>query len=145
MAMNWFSDLVDGVKLQNAGLWWFLGGSLALLVVTPIIVGWMIVHLPKDYFAMERKPLQRAARYPTLRMTLLVAKNLLGGILVIAGLLMLMLPGQGILTIVVGLVLLDFPGKVRLERWLVSRPSVWRSINWIRRRAHREPLEKPID
>jgi hypothetical protein len=39
--------------------------------------------------------------------------------------------------------LLDFPGKYRLERWLATRRAVWRSINWLRRRAGREPLQQP--
>jgi hypothetical protein len=73
----------------------------------------------------------------------LVGKNLLGAVLIVAGLLMLVVPGQGLLTIAVGLALTDFPGKFRLERWIVKRPSVWRTINWLRRRAGREPLERP--
>jgi hypothetical protein len=52
-------------------------------------------------------------------------------------------PGQGLLTIAVGLILLDFPGKFRLERWLATRRSVWRSLNWLRRRAGSKPLQMP--
>jgi hypothetical protein len=73
----------------------------------------------------------------------IVAKNLLGILLALAGLVMLVVPGQGLLTLVAGLMLVDFPGKYRLERWLATRPPVWRSINWLRRRAGREPLEQP--
>jgi hypothetical protein len=69
-----------------------------------------------------------------------VAKNLLGYILIVAGILMLVLPGQGTWTIVVGIMLLNFPGKYKLERWIVSRGPVLRSINWVRRRAGRDPL-----
>jgi hypothetical protein len=83
------------------------------------------------------------AKRPALRLALLAGKNVLGGVLIVAGLLMLLVPGQGLLTIAVGLVLTDFPGKFRLERWLMRRRSVWRSINWLRRRAGREPLERP--
>ena len=62
----------------------------------------------------------------------------------LAGFAMLLVPGQGLLTMAVGLMLSDFPGKYRLEQWLVSRASVWRSINWIRKRARREPLKRPV-
>ena len=58
---------------------------------------------------------------------------------------MLVTPGQGVLTIVVGMLLFDFPGKFRLERWLVTRPTVWRSINWLRERAGREPSQTPMN
>ena len=53
---------------------------------------------------------------------------------------MLVLPGQGILTILVGFTLLDFPGKFRLQRWIVTRRGVLESINWVRKKAGREPL-----
>jgi len=74
-----------------------------------------------------------------------IGKNLLGVLLVIAGLAMLVMPGQGLLTIVAGVLLIDFPGKYCLERWLVTRKTVWRSINWLRKRAGRKPLLSPTN
>jgi hypothetical protein len=64
-------------------------------------------------------------------------------VLLVGGLLMLLMPGQGLLTIAVAVMLLDFPGKFRLQRWLVKRESVWRTINWLRNRAKRQPLKRP--
>jgi len=58
----------------------------------------------------------------------------------VAGIAMLVLPGQGVLTIVIGIMLLDFPGKYRFERSLAARRPVLRSINWLRRRANRPLL-----
>jgi len=54
--------------------------------------------------------------------------------------LMLVLPGQGLLTIFVGLMLLDFPGKYQVERRAVSYKPILRSINWLRQRVGRDPL-----
>jgi hypothetical protein len=71
---------------------------------------------------------------------LIVGKNLLGYVLVFAGLLMLFLPGQGVVTILIGITLVDFPGKYRFERWVVSQGPVLRSINRLRKRAGRPPL-----
>jgi hypothetical protein len=59
------------------------------------------------------------------------------------GLLMLVTPGQGVLTILVGVTLLDFPGKRALELWIVRQPAVLRVTNWMRAKAHREPLQLP--
>jgi hypothetical protein len=78
-----------------------------------------------------------------LRLAFLALKNLFGGVLVLAGVAMLVLPGQGILTILVGLMFLDFPGKFALERRLARQPPVLRAINWIRARGGRKPLEMP--
>lgn len=71
---------------------------------------------------------------------LLAAKNLLGYLLIVAGIAMLLLPGQGVLTMLLGFIMVDLPGKYRFEQWLVARPLVLRSINMLRRRAGREPL-----
>ena len=70
-------------------------------------------------------------------------KNLGGYALVGAGVAMLVLPGQGLLTILIGLGLIDFPGKREFERWIVCRRPVGRALNWMRRRAHRPPLVLP--
>ena len=135
---------MEWVKEYDVLLWWLVAGSAGLFLLTPIAVAWIVVRLPKHYFVAKRRhPPRWSRRYPALRPAVLAAKNLLGFVLVAAGMLMLVVPGQGLLTLAVGLMLMDFPGKFRLERWLVTRPPVWRAINWLRCRAGREPLERP--
>ncbi len=73
-------------------------------------------------------------------MLVLLLKNLLGFILFIMGIFMLVLPGQGILTLLAALVLLDFPGKFLLLRWMARKDRVIRSLNWIRRKGDKEPF-----
>ena len=142
--MDWFSSPVDWLKSYDVLLWWLFAASVALFLLTPIVVAWIVVRLPKDYFtSRRRRPAGWPEKYPALRPVIVVAKNVLGLVLVVAGLVMLVVPGQGMLTLAVGLMLVDFPGKFRLERWLATRPPVWRAINWLRSRAGREPLERP--
>jgi hypothetical protein len=74
-----------------------------------------------------------------------VLKNALGVVLLLGGIVMLFLPGQGLLTMFLGIVLMDFPGKFRLERYLISRGPVLKSINWIRRKAEVSELETDGD
>jgi len=69
-----------------------------------------------------------------------MGKNVLGGVFILVGIVLLALPGQGLLTILVGVMLLNFPGKFAFERWLVTRRPILRSVNWLRRRARRAPL-----
>jgi hypothetical protein len=76
---------------------------------------------------------------------LLIGRNLLGYVFIVAGILMLVTPGQGMLTILIGLTLVNFPRKYRLERWIVSRRPVLRSVNWLRRRAGCPPLSLESD
>jgi len=125
-------------------LWWVFAASVVMFLLTPIVVGWLVIRLPTDYFAVHRRCApSRWQSHPALRPVFLLGKNLLGVATVLAGVVMLALPGQGLLTITVGLMLLDFPGKYRLERWLATRGPVWRLLNWCRRRAGREPLDRP--
>ena len=71
-----------------------------------------------------------------------VGKNIVGLTLVIGGLLMLVLPGQGLLTVVTGLLLVNYPGKYKLEQKLVSIPSIYKALNWIRFKAKKPPLQR---
>lgn len=118
--------------------------SVITFVATLLIVPWLIVRLPSDYFVRDqRPPTVLRKRHPVIRITLLILKNLLGAILVLGGIAMLVMPGQGLLTIVLGLTLINFPGKYRLERWLIRRRSIHRSINWLRRKRGQRPILVP--
>ena len=120
---------------------WIFTASLLMFLASLVIVPLLIVRLPAGYFS-HRRPGRTMFRlnYPVFWWIWHLAKGLLGAVLVLAGILMLVFPGQGILTILVGLSLLDFPGKYRLERWLVQRPLVLTSINRLRRKFGRAPL-----
>jgi hypothetical protein len=107
------------------------------VVVTPLIV----IRLSPDYFV--RRESTPPAALTAGRVLLLVARNLLGGVLILLGTLMLVLPGQGLVTLLVGLLVLDFRGKRQWERKLIARPGVLRVVNGLRSRAGRAPLEIP--
>lgn len=115
--------------------------SLLLLVASLVALPWFVARLPRDYFVRhDHDAPVSLIRREKWRRLVHIAKNLAGALLLCAGLAMLVLPGQGILTIVMALVLLEFPGKRALERRLVSRPSVIRALNALRRRAGAAPL-----
>jgi hypothetical protein len=133
--------MLDWLRSHDKILWWLIGLSVVTFVVSLLAVPRMVVRLPADYFARDepyREPWED--RHPIIRITLVVAKNLLGIVLIAAGILMLVLPGQGVLTLLAGVLLLDFPGKHRLASWIVAKPPVLKSLNWIRARKGREPL-----
>lgn len=69
-----------------------------------------------------------------------IAKILIGVFLLLCGIAMLVLPGQGLLTILIGLSLIPFPGKHKLEQTILSRKSVRSSLNWIRTKAKKAPF-----
>ena len=115
--------------------------SLIMLVATLLAVPLIIVSLPSRYLNEEKDRLseiQSIWRWP-----FLVVKNMMGVLLVLAGLAMLVLPGQGLLTLAIGLGLMNFPGKRNLIRRLIGQPIVLRTINRWRAKAHKDPLEAP--
>jgi hypothetical protein len=131
----------EWVQTHKTALWWVAAGSAVAFAVTLAVVPWLVVRIPSDYFAHgKRHRTPWADHHPVVRVALLAGKNLVGCVFIVAGILMLVLPGQGMLTILVGMVLLDFPSKFAIERWVVSRRPVLRSVNWLRQRAKREPL-----
>ena len=139
--MPFLSSVFDWFKTHEQIFGWLIGASILMLVISVAAVGWVIIRVPADYFARENPDEgQWAHRHPLIRVTLIIGKNLLGVVLVAAGVLMLVLPGQGVLTILAGLFLLDIPGRHKLVMWIVRRPAVLHSLNWIRERAGREPF-----
>lgn len=130
---------------EHQGLMWFAGAaSIAIFLASLILIPALAVRIPPDYFAHPtRPPGLWANRHPALRLAIIGGKNLMGAVLMIAGAAMLLLPGQGLLTLLIGFLLLDFPGKYRFEKWLIARPACLRPINWIRARRNRPPLEIP--
>lgn len=115
--------------------------SIVSFFLTLAIIPWILIRIPTDYFSQpKRVSLVPVAVHPSLRIVVLLAKNLLGVTIVVLGIAMLVLPGQGLLTILIGLTLVNFPGKYKFEKWLISREPVLKSANWFRKKGGREPL-----
>ena len=107
---------------------------LITIFISLAIVSFILVKLPSTYFQESHARDFWVDRHPSIRWAGLIGKNTLGIVLVLLGILMSIpgVPGQGILTILLGVMLVDFPGKRRLEYKLVSRPRVLETINRLR-------------
>jgi uncharacterized membrane protein SpoIIM required for sporulation len=132
--------MLDWIRDHESLLYWLGIVSVVSLVASLIAIPMLIARLPQDYFAHRRRHRLREDRSSPIALLGVIVKNLFGGLLVLAGILMLALPGQGVLTILIGLTIMNFPGKYRLERWLVGLPAVLKALNWIRARANKPPL-----
>ena len=123
---------------------WAFGVSLVLFVGSFILIPVLIARMRRDYFvAPDPDEHTWFGRHRVARATVRVVKNVLGGALLVAGIAMMVLPGQGVVTVLVALSLLEFPGKRALELRLIRQPQVNRVINWIRARSGRLPLLIP--
>ena len=133
--------MIEWVQGNEDLVWWAFSISVLTFFGTLILAPILIVRVPHDYFTHERRhAMVLSRRHPLIRLLVFMIRNTVGLILLLVGLLMLVLPGQGLLTIIAAVVIADFPGKYRLERWIVSHPSIRRTINWLRQRAGRKPL-----
>lgn len=114
--------------------------SSITFVLSLLIIPWGICKLDPHFFIHLHKHKQKEDEHPLIFILLRILRYFFGLLLLTAGLLMLFLPGQGLLTIILGISLLDFPGKRTVIDWLLQRPSIQKALNWIRRKGNKEPF-----
>ena len=113
---------------------------IGTLIAVPLIIVW----LPADYLTAEPEVGLVRQKPAVWRYPYWIVKNIIGAVFIVAGIIMLVLPGQGILTMVLGLALINFPGKRRVIRRLFTYRLIFKAINRLREKAHKPPLEKPL-
>ena len=132
-----------------AGFWasltWtriLFGTGLFMLsvVLSAVVVGIVMVIIPENYFSSHYEHDFLPNSSWLTRWGAVVAKNVAGLVLVIAGIIMLIGPGQGILTILIGIILMDIPGKRPIEARLIQRPVILGIVNNFRARYNKPPL-----
>jgi archaellum biogenesis protein FlaJ (TadC family) len=125
---------------------WLAVFSVTTFFGTLIALPILIIRIPEDYFMHEkRKARSNTERLMGFRLFSRALKNTAGLFFILIGIVMLFLPGQGLLSILIGTMLTDFPGKYRLERALIKQQKVMSTINWLRARRHRPPLQVEND
>jgi Putative transmembrane protein (PGPGW) len=118
---------------------WIIIFSILSFIATLILVPVIIIRLPADYFSATKRH-KKASHHPVIQFFSLLVKNLLGGLLLLAGLIMLFTPGQGLITLLAGMMIMDYPGKYTLERWIILRFNLLKPMNWYRARHKLAPL-----
>lgn len=134
---DWLPELTWG----NVGL-----GALIVVVTFVVatgVVSFVVVKLPATYFhpGHDREILKDKS--PAIRWAGIIGKNLAGVILIGLGVVLSLpgIPGPGLVTILFGVMLVDFPGRRWLEHKIVSRPAVQQTINNLRKRFGKKPIE----
>jgi hypothetical protein len=135
------SELTSAITWHNV-----LIGALIFagtFVINLAIVSFILVKLPANHFSKSRKTKFWSGPHPMLHAAGIVGKNIGGVLLVALGIVLSLpgVPGQGLLTVLLGIMLLDFPGRSRLEQKLLSRPSIVNAINSLRGRFGKPPLQ----
>ena len=119
---------------------WFAVSSVVMFVGTLIAIPVILMRLPPDYFDIRIPRPWMENHHPILRLIGHIVKNVVGAVFLFAGFLMLFLPGQGVLTMLIGLSLIEFPGKRRVEAKIVGQSTVLSTINAMLAKFDKPPL-----
>ena len=142
--MDYFNSIVAWLMSYSSILIGLGGLSVLILVFSIAGMGWFIAQIPEDYFIHDKRQARHWNKYSSqARIAIIIFKNIFGGIMLVGGLFLLVLPGQGLLTMIIGLLLIDYPGKFQLEQKIISIPSIFRSLNWFRAKARKPNLLHP--
>ena len=138
--MDWISEFWASLTVGRVALG--VGLFLLSLAFSFASIAFVMVKIPADYFSPtnSRDFLPNSRRH--VRWGALIAKNIFGVFLVLLGIVLSLpgVPGQGILTILLGLIMLDIPGKRPLEARIIKRPAVRAAIDNLRARYNKAPL-----
>ena len=121
MEFNTLNTIIIFFESYKVLILWLSSISLFIFLFSLISMRWLAGLIPSDYFI--RKDVSRfKTNNPLLWYLVLLIKNILGYSLIIGGIMMLVLPGQGLFTIIIGLMLSNYPGKYYIEKRFVEYP-----------------------
>jgi hypothetical protein len=137
----------DWLRAHEAIFWWFGVFTVLSYIAIPFVIRAVVIRMSPDYFLHRGPPPDSwRAQHPAARIGLVIAKNLCGVLLVLVGIIQsvpVLVPGFGLLTILIGILLLNFPGKRALELRIMRNTTVLRAVNAVRAKAGRAPIEMP--
>jgi hypothetical protein len=137
---GFYQRLVEAYSSLTLGMKIGLVAAIALLTTAAGML--VIVQLPAEHFVSKPPPDSWWRRHRIVRWLALGVKNALGLVVLPLGIFMMLplVPGPGLVFVVLGLSLLDFPGKRKLERRLLGRPSIMRFLNDMRANFGKPPF-----
>jgi hypothetical protein len=138
--MEWLAEFWTSITWTQILLG--VGMFVFSFTISALAVGFVMVKIPKDYFSSHYKPQFMKEKPFIMRWGAVILKNILGLFLILLGIVLSLpgVPGQGILTILLGLIMLDIPGKRPLEARIIKRPAVLSAVNNLRARYSKPPL-----
>ena len=130
--INFFNEFIINNKIYIVWLGTF---SLIIFIFSLLSLKWLVSFIPYDYFT-NNSPSKLKSEFFLIWIMLMIVKNIIGYILIVGGILMLVLPGQGLFTILIGLMLSNYPGKFYIEKRFIAIPSILKMINWLRKKTN---------
>ena len=139
MELTSFNSLIEIFNAYKNLILWFGSISLFVFLFSLLSIKWLVSLIPEDYF-INKKDSKIKKSNIFIWYIVLIFKNLIGYSLILGGIMMLVLPGQGLFTIIIGLMMSNYPGKYSLEKKFIAIPTILKSINWLRRKSNKPPI-----
>jgi hypothetical protein len=137
---NFIESITEFVTNYKTYILWLATISLFVFIFSLVSIKWLVALIPTDYFV--KKNISKSKKsYSLLWLMSIIVKNIIGYTLILGGILMLVLPGQGLFTILMGLILSNYPGKYTIEKRIISIPRILKTINWLRKKSNKPRLE----
>jgi len=137
---NFIESITEFVSNYKTYILWLATISLFVFIFSLVSIKWLVALIPTDYFV--KKNISKSKKsYSLLWLMSIIVKNIIGYTLILGGILMLVLPGQGLFTILMGLILSNYPGKYTIEKKIISIPSILKTINWLRKKSNKPRLK----
>jgi hypothetical protein len=135
---GFFSDIWASMTLMNVII--FVGAFLFSVLLNIVVIAIVFVKIPANYFSTHYQQDFMPDSSWHKRWGAFVLKNLAGAAMILIGIVQLIGPGQGILSILTGVILLDIPGKRPFEAKLIGRPAILAAANKLRAKYNKAPL-----
>ena len=139
MELTSFNSLIEIFNVYKNLILWFGSISLFVFLFSLLSIKSLVSLIPEDYF-INKKDSKIKTNNIFIWYIVLIFKNLIGYSLILGGIMMLVLPGQGLFTIIIGLMMSNYPGKYSIEKKFIAIPTILKSINWLRRKSNKPPI-----
>lgn len=134
-------DLITDLIAQYEDMLVLIGIISAIVfVVTLLLTPYLLGLIASDYFTIEN-PHKLEIKHIG-HLVAVIIKSAIGLILLLAGIIMLVTPGQGVISILLGLFLMEFPGKRKLELKIINHDPTFKTLNWLRAKANKPPFKR---
>ena len=140
MEISLLNNLLEYTNTYKNFIFWISLVSLTIFIISILSIRWLVLLIPENYFKEKKNSILKE-KYFFYWVAFKFIKNSLGYLLIIGGILMLVLPGQGILTIFIGMILSDYPGKYNIEKKIIQSSIILRTINSIRKKSGKKSLK----
>ena len=136
--IEWVQQFWESLTWTRILLGLFITLISIIISYALIVIG--MINIPADYFSSSYARKFHEDKHFSIRWAAIIIKNVIGLILVVAGIVMIFTPGPGVPTILLGLIMMDIPGKRPLEARLIRRPTVLSAVNHLRAKYKKPPL-----